>query len=549
MQLENAVPDPRTRRYIKPVRIVWRSENCPDASALLNHHPGPAQTLCVMAYKGSPPGLLVDFGRELHGGIRIQNGPAPRHAPVRVRVRFGESVSEAMGEPNNDHAIHDQEILVPWFGVTEIGNTGFRFVRIDLLEEGSELHLCDLSAVFLYRDLPYLGAFLCDDERLNTIWKTGAYTVHLCMQEQLWDGIKRDRLVWIGDMHPETMVINSVFGEQDIVPQSLDYVRDQTPLPGWMNGISSYSLWWVCIQHDWYLYHGNREYLEAQRPYLLELLKILRTTQIGPEGQECLGEGRFLDWPSSGQKDALHAGLHALLTLALSRGATLCDWLGETAESEACQSAVTWLKSYRPPVVTSKQANALLALAGIAHPNDINRSVLSVNPTHALSTFYGYYVLEARAAAGDFEGCLDTIREFWGAMLDLGATTFWEDFDLDWVPGSIGIDQVPQPGKTDIHADFGAYCYKGLRHSLCHGWAAGPTAWLSRHVLGFRPLEPGCRRMAVVPHLGKLAFAEGAFPTPRGVVRVQHHREAGGSVKTQVHAPEGIEIVRPGSVE
>ncbi len=30
------------------------------------------------------------------------------------------------------------------------------------------------------------------------------------MQEFLWDGIKRDRLVWLGDMHPEVSVINSV---------------------------------------------------------------------------------------------------------------------------------------------------------------------------------------------------------------------------------------------------------------------------------------------------------------------------------------------------
>jgi alpha-L-rhamnosidase len=40
----------------------------------------------------------------------------------------------------------------------------------------------------------------------------GADTVHLCMQDYLWDGIKRDRLVWIGDMHPEVSTINAVFG-------------------------------------------------------------------------------------------------------------------------------------------------------------------------------------------------------------------------------------------------------------------------------------------------------------------------------------------------
>lgn len=40
----------------------------------------------------------------------------------------------------------------------------------------------------------------------------------------------------------------------------------------------------------------------------------------------------------------------------------------------------------------------------------------------------GYYILTARAMAGDYEGCLEAIREYWGGMLSLGATTFWEDF-------------------------------------------------------------------------------------------------------------------------
>jgi hypothetical protein len=99
---------------------------------------------------------------------------------------------------------------------------------------------------------------------LNRIWETGAYTVQLNMQDYLWDGAKRDRLVWIGDMHPETMTICSVFGPQDIAPKSLDLIRDETPLPKWMNGISSYSMWWVLIQHSWYRYTGNAAYLLEQ---------------------------------------------------------------------------------------------------------------------------------------------------------------------------------------------------------------------------------------------------------------------------------------------
>ena len=98
-----------------------------------------------------------------------------------------------------------------------------------------------------------------------------------------------------------------------------------------------------------------------------------------------------------------------------------------------------------------------------------------------------------RGAKADYQGVLDCIRHYWGAMLDLGATTFWEDFDLDWTANAGRIDELVPEGKKDIHGDFGNYCYKGFRHSLCHGWASGPTAWLTEHVLGVKVIEPGCK--------------------------------------------------------
>ena len=105
-------------------------------------------------------------------------------------------------------------------------------------------------------------------------------------------------------------------------------------------------------------------------------------------------------------------------------------------------------------------------------------------------------------------------------MLDLGATTFWEDFNLEWVPGATGIDELPVPGRPDIHKDFGAFCYKGLRHSLCHGWAAGPAAWCSRKILGVDPLMPGFREIRFQPDLCDLEFAEGTVPTPYGLINI-----------------------------
>lgn len=541
MHLDIGARDPRIRSFVNPARVIWTTaDGVADPANLLTDD----DNVCTLTNKtgADAPGIVLDFGRELHGGIRLDAPTTGDGKSVRVRIRFGESVSEAMGSPNNDHTIHDQETLIPWMGHVEIGSTAFRFVRVDVVAPGAVLMLRTVRAVFLRRDLDYLGSFECNDERLNRIWQTGAYTVHLCMQDLVWDGAKRDRLAWIGDLHPEAMVISTVFGGLQIVPETLDYVRDHTPLPGWMNTISSYSLWWILIQRDWYRYHGDMAYLTQQGDYLAGLLEQVES-RLDECGCEHLEPMRFLEWPTSEDPTAIDAGLQALVTVALRAGADLCAILGRSEDAHKAADAHTRAASCVRPLSASKQANALLALAGMADPQAVNDGVLAVRPDRDLSTFYGYYILQARAMAGDFGGCLNLIRSYWGGMLDLGATTFWEGFDLDWTANAAGIDEIVPPGKADIHADFGNWCYKGLRHSLCHGWASGPTAWLSEHVLGITPAEPGFRKVRIAPRLGGLEWARGTFPTPHGVIRVEHHTSADGTVKTAVEAPQGVEVM------
>ena len=151
-------------------------------------------------------------------------------------------------------------------------------------------------------------------------------------------------------------------------------------------------------------------------------------------------------------------------------------------------------------------------------------------------------MLRAMALAGNYQGALDVIRTYWGAMLDVGATTFWEDFNMEWLPDAGRIDELVPAGKKDIHGNYGAYCYQGFRHSLCHGWASGPTSWLSEYVLGVQVVEPGCRTVRIIPHLGDLEWVEGTFPTPYGVIEIRHEKGADGRVISHINAPEEIRV-------
>ena len=124
---QHSIRDERIREYV-PVSRILLQEKISGAGEWIGS--GSIQPMFSDSITGarleSGGSVLLDFGIELHGGIRIVN----LGKEGRVRIRFGESVSEACGTPNQCHAIHDTEVAVPEFGMLEYGNTAFRFVRV-----------------------------------------------------------------------------------------------------------------------------------------------------------------------------------------------------------------------------------------------------------------------------------------------------------------------------------------------------------------------------------------------------------------------------------
>lgn len=554
--------DELTRLYISPSRIVWKYDG--DGKLIQNEEvllqPGNSQAvmgkegMCEMtSTENETAAILLDYGKELHGGLQLVMGTSTRREPSLVRIRFGESVGECNSQTNNsewkvgyatdDHAKRDIIMEIPRDGLIEIGNTGFRFVRIDLLQKNTTIRLKEARAILRYRDIPYLGSFRSNDERLNQIWLTGAYTVHLNMQEYLWDGIKRDRIIWLGDMHPEVATISHVFGYNEMVPQTLDLACEQYPLPKWMNNMTPYSLWYLIINYEWYMHNGDLAFLQKHKEYILGLIDLI-SPQIDEEGKEHFTTSYFLDWPSSWNEEGVEAGYRALVVWAMQDAEKMCRILGEPEHAQKAGGCIERLNRYVKDHNNLKQAAALMAISGILDPVKACKDVVSKDGAKGFSTFYGYYMLQAQALAGQYQTAIDVIRQYWGGMLDMGATTFWEDFDLEWTKNAARLDELTPPGKKDIHGDFGAHCYPGYRHSFCHGWASGPTAWMSEHILGVKVIEPGCKVIKIEPHLGDLEWVEGTFPTPFGVVKIKHTQRSDGSITSQVDAPRGVKIIK-----
>ncbi len=542
---DNFKKDGRCRYYVNPVGIVWSTQG---GGRLVNPENLLTDDLSVCgvsANEQSAPAVVLDFGQEFNGGIEIHlsnPGPMPE---LKARIRFGESVSEVMGSPNNDHSVHDVTLPLSIMSKHEFGTTGFRFVRVDFLSCGVEVKLTSIKLIALERPYHYIGSFESSDALLNRIWQVGARTVHLCCQDYILDGIKRDRLLWVGDLHPQINVIGSVFGDVDIVNETLDQARAMAPAGLWMNGMSTYSLWWIVCVFDWYMYTGNTQWLKRQTDYLKRLVDQI-ASYIGDDGREQLPATRFIDWSVGLNEPVIDQGLAAITLLSMQKAAGIFKFAGCPDYAANAERIAAVLKKYPVTASDVKQVNSMRVLAGLITAKEANEQSLSISPCEGLSTWFAYYALQARAMAGDVGGALDMVRRYWGGMLSLGATTFWEHFDVNWLDNASRIDEMPTAGKVDVHTEYGGHCFKGLRHSFCHGWAGGPTAWMSQYVLGVRPAAPGFAKVMIAPELGGLEYAKGTVPTPKGIIKVEAQRNADGKVEVDYQLPQGVEIVKSG---
>ena len=552
-------PDPRTRTLVAPARVLavspaGKKSSVADAGALLEPKRGQVTErrwtgarACVMKNSGETPWVLLDFGRELHGGLQIHSYS---QRGAKVRVRFGESAGEAMSDigakgASNDHAPRDIVLELSHMGQIEYGNTGFRFVRIDLVSQGKCTLDC-VRAVSLMRKMDRIGSFKSSDARLDAIWETAVRTVHLCSQEYLWDGAKRDRLVWAGDMHPEASVILAVFGEADVLKRTIDYIMEITPPDKWMNAIDTYTMWFLRIVRDWYMFTGDESFVRERGDYLARTVEHLLACEKRGRYAGSSMPG-FLDWPTHRDRAAESAGAQGLRASGFDAAALLMDVAGKGDLAARCRKAAAKIRAAGADPHGAKSAAALLALGGVRDAKEMYAKVLGRGGLAGVSTFYGYYMIEAMSAAGENAHALDTVRDYWGGMLDMGATSFWEDFNPAWTNGAARIDEMPKPGMKDVHGDFGDFCYKGFRHSLCHGWSAGPAAWCLNHILGIRPLDAGMKTIEVKPFLGDLEWAEGSMALPGGkAIRVSAKKRPDGRIAVEVSAPPDVKVLYSG---
>jgi hypothetical protein len=464
--------------------------------------------------------VFVDFGKETFGYLRLHglkgNGT--------ITARYGESEAEALsGEQAETWDVFDLSQPAE-ADFTADKSRAFRYVY--LTWEG-DIRFEQVSMLYEYLPVEYKGSFRCSDDEINRIWDVAAYTLHLSSREFFLDGIKRDRWIWGGDAYQSFLMNYYLFFDNPLVKRTVWALRGSDPVETHINTILDYSFYWFSGIYDYYLYTGDREFVRQIYPEMLTLMDFC----LGRRNAEGLVEGLpgdwvFIDWAPM-EKEGEVSVEQVLFCRSLETMALCAGLMDDAANAEKYSRLAEDVKQKIQTVFWDAEQKALVHGRKNGQLNrtvtkyanmfaltfdyldrqqqeDVRNHVLLNDRIQKITTPYmRFYELEALCRIKQQEHVLNEIRDYWGGMLRLGATSFWEAYD----PEESGVQHYAMYGRP-----FGK--------SLCHAWGASPLYLLGRYYLGVKPTGPGYETWMAEPELGGLKWMKGAVPTPSGNINL-----------------------------
>ncbi|MBI5651195.1 MAG: family 78 glycoside hydrolase catalytic domain [Chloroflexi bacterium] len=519
--------------------------------------------------------IVYDFGQVVAGYIRFELEGA---AGALVDFYPGEQllpdgrVRIFDGIPGFDAPIAHRYILCDGAQTWERFEwNGLRYLQVTYRNCAQPLHVRAVAVNQTGYPVQARGQFECSDDTLNRIWHAGARTLQLCMHDAFVDCPSREQRQWM-DAYLDTRINYAAFGDAQLAARMMRQIAlSQRPegltmmaAPGdfsvlGFTNIPDFCLYWIMTIGDYIQFTGETKIVDELYSSVVKAIQWFERQLNAENLLTDVPHWVFVEWAETdkkGQVAALNAQFVAALCVAAqiariaehSRAAIYFDALATRVRDALNEllwdeSRGVYADARRDGKLSrriSQQSNAAMIAFDIAPRErwdrmfetilDESRLVL----THALGhdgevtpfdeeknvvqaqPFYSHFLHRALRQAGKFDNIIANIRARWSAMIANGESTFRETWQLEPIT------------------------------SKCHAWSATPTFDLSTDILGIAPLEPGFARFRVAPQIENLAWARGAFPTPRGDIQVAWRRDA-NRFELSLTVPENTqaEIVLP----
>ncbi len=465
--------------------------------------------------------FVLDFGKETFGFIKLHG----LSGKGKLTIYYGESKEEAM---SNQGAVTIDVLQLNGLAKKDSVmplSKAFRYARV---VKDPSIQVAEVSMLHEFADLKERGGFTCSDPEINRIYEVAKYTLHLNSREFFIDGIKRDRWVWSGDAYQSYLMNYYLYFDNPTVSRTILALRGKDPVTGHVNTIMDYTFYWFLSIYDYYQYSGDKTFINQFYPRMQSLMDYCLGRRNKDGFMEGLpGDWVFVDWADKLSKKGALSFEQLLFCRSLETMAICAKLVNDNVaaakyEQEAAQLKTKLMATYWNP---SKQAMVHSLINGSQSENvtrytnmfaiffdyfnqdqkaAVKQSVLLNDKIQKITTPYmRFYELEALCAMGEQKFVTKEIKDYWGGMLALGATSFWEEYN----PTKKGAEHYAMYGR-----EFGK--------SLCHAWGASPIYLLGKYYLGVKPTSPGYATYAIDPALGGLEWMQGKVPTPNGEVEL-----------------------------
>lgn len=546
--------------------------------------------------------IVLDFGRKLTGRVWLDiDGPAEY-----VYASDLEQLDRIVAHANEPGFCYDgppsymrgqpRGRINPLAGEpTQLENT-MSALRVLRLKANKPVTLRRCWLRFSPPHQPLAGAFACDDPELERFWLMDAYTALLVTQNNMdalvpvpapgsgyvsWDGCRRDREVWAGDLRLASQTWLSAYDNPEPIRNSLFMLwqgrHNDCDEMGMVPGSGSthqtfyeWTFWFLVNAWEYYVRTADQDLLTAlMSPHGLDRTLGWIKRRANARGLIEATNSWMYVYDVSGEM----ASLAIVQVVGLEAMGKLFE-AGQRADlAREARELASKLRGLIPERFFDRQAGAMRMLAVDSprrahYPIDANawaviygigdetmrQSCLKFLTRSELQTPVGLrclwpafddrdgdwarrwpawhwvhnttvwpypncYVALARMLSGDMAAGLETLKAFHRPIDRRGHATIWEAM-------------MPDGGLP-----FGP---DGNTLSFCHGWGAAGAWLMHRYVLGVSPESPGFAKVSINPNLGSLKRAAGTIPTPHGPIRVEIEKTAAG-LKGKVTLPERIE--------
>ena len=428
----------------------------------------------------------------------------------------------------------------------------WRYLQLDLQTADQPLRLQSLKTWFTAFPFKERAYFRSDDPSLTPIWQIGWRTARLDAHDTYMDTPYWERLQYVGDTRIQALISYTVAGDDRLAKQAIEAYNNSRIPDGLTQSrypsslvqmIPTFSLLWVGMLHDFWMYRGDAEFVRAQLPGTRTVLDWYLRHQRADGLMGKLPWWPFVDWGKDfhgGVPPQDDSGGSSIITLqfieALRYAQELEIMYGDRHLAQMYQSAAEraaqgiwnqcWNSQYGLLADTpaqshfSQHANILgiwLDVIPRERQKEVMQKILSISdegftasrsvPQMTAATYYfRFYLARALDHAGMADDYLRLLGP-WHQMVALGLTTWAES---------------PEPTRSDSHA-----------------WSAHPNYDLLTIVAGVHPETPGFASVRIEPHLGPLQHVEAALPTAHGNVQVKYQR-AGAGVQAEITLPSGV---------